>query len=640
MKSKRLLKEWRFGTGVSNECLQEGKKVTIPHTWNIETGLEEYWGPGWYEYMLTVPNEWMGKRVRLKFGAVYHSAEIYVNDMKVGEHKQSGYTSFIVEITEALVWGEKNIVRVKADNTFSDELLPYKRCFDWSNDGGIIRDVELLVSGKVIIERIQIQAKPIITNYNTRQLSGSGVWGADIHLDIGEDHSYNLEWELFLGIDDQLTSVLKGETYVASEKVIVPATVLDALNYWHFDQPMLYTLKVKVKSGGNIICEEEEVFGFREFLAKGNAYYLNGEKVRLCGTEWMPGSNPDYGSAEPAQQLEKMLILLKESNCIFTRFHWQQDAFVYDWCDRHGMLVQEEIPFWGKDLPDESTDERYLNIFKGQMLEMVESHGNHPSIIGWGVGNELHAQSEHTLQYIRDAVAYTHTLDGTRQANYVSNTIFENPSIDGTKEGDVLMFNDYIGTWHGPLDQYKELKRIVKSNPDKPVVSTEFGLCEPAFEGGDERRIEIFLEKMSAYRSFEAVAGTINFCLNDYRTQLGEDGKGKFRQRIHGSTDLYGEKKPSYNIVQRECAPYTLDFQDECITIECRSDLPCYSMMGYYSELYNHEGDLVETFEVPDLKPGEGFSYRMISCNNKSAKVFRSNGDLSGAFCLEQVTRI
>ncbi len=80
-----------------------------------------------------------------------------------------------------------------------------------------------------------------------------------------------------------------------------------------------------------------------------NAFYLNGERVRLCGTEWMPGSDPVYGAAEPEEQMEKMLRLLKESNCVFTRFHWQQDDFILDWCDRHGMLVQEEVPFWGPD---------------------------------------------------------------------------------------------------------------------------------------------------------------------------------------------------------------------------------------------------------------------------------------------------
>ncbi len=61
------------------------------------------------------------------------------------------------------------------------------------------------------------------------------------------------------------------------------------------------------------------------------------------------GSDPQYGMAEPTEQLHKMLGILKRTNCVYTRFHWQQSEEVYEWCDENGMLVQEEIPFWGPD---------------------------------------------------------------------------------------------------------------------------------------------------------------------------------------------------------------------------------------------------------------------------------------------------
>lgn len=149
-----------------------------------------------------------------------------------------------------------------------------------------------------------------------------------------------------------------------------------------------------------------------------------------------------------------MLLCLKESNSILTRFHWQQDDWIYDWCDRHGMLVQEEVPFWGCNPP--KAGEQQWQIFKQQIGEMVCAHRNHPSMIAWGVGNELDAQCGETIQYIKDAVAYTHRLDPERAADYVSNSIFKNHSLDGSADGDIMMINDYIGTWHGDLDQYGE----------------------------------------------------------------------------------------------------------------------------------------------------------------------------------------
>ena len=260
-----------------------------------------------------------------------------------------------------------------------------------------------------------------------------------------------------------------------------------------------------------------------------------------------------------------------------------------------------------------------------KLEEMIAAHRNHPCVIAWGVGNELCAQDAETIRYIRQAAAFAHGLDPDRCANYVSNTWFENPMIDGTVDGDMLMINDYIGTWHGERDEHAELVRLIGDNPGRPVVPSEFGLCEPAFSGGDARREQIFLEKMEAYRQHEEIAGTIYFCLNDYRTQMGEDGKGKLRQRIHGSTGLTGEKKPSYYTVQRECAPFLAEQKDGEIRLTCRRDLPCYEMRGYYLETETDTGKI--RTEIPNLKPGEGWTAPKTSGEVKAFRIFRPNGD-------------
>lgn len=89
-----------------------------------------------------VPEEWLSVCVRLYFHSVYHDAKIYVNGELAGEHKNSGYTPFTVNISEYIKEG-KNIITVEADNRFSPDMLPVNRSFDWANDGGIIRPVEL-----------------------------------------------------------------------------------------------------------------------------------------------------------------------------------------------------------------------------------------------------------------------------------------------------------------------------------------------------------------------------------------------------------------------------------------------------------------------------------------------------------------
>lgn len=384
------LTKWKFAFGEEKNCLKKGKVVTVPHTWNVEEGLEEACGIGWYEAKVTLPDSWKGKTVRLFFGAVYHDAYVYVNGKKAGEHTKSGFTPFELDITDFLEEGRENEIVVSADNRYSQEMLPYMRSFDWANDGGIIRKVELRMTGSHFISHCRIAAEPVIVSGGERQHKGHAVFGAVIEVGgICRDGNKKPElyWELCRENDG--VTVKDGECESKDGAYLIRKSVLEDMVYWHFDAPKLYRLKLKLVREEDCMDVSEITFGFRKFQVQGNRFFLNGEAVRLCGTEWMPGSNPDYGMAEPVEQLEEMLIRLKESNCVLTRFHWQQDDAVFDWCDRHGMLVQEEVPYWGADPATAGNCQK--QIFCQQIEEMITAHVNHPSIIAWGVGNELDA---------------------------------------------------------------------------------------------------------------------------------------------------------------------------------------------------------------------------------------------------------
>lgn len=570
-----------------------------------------------------VPEEWLSVCVRLYFHSVYHDAKIYVNGELAGEHKNSGYTPFTVNISEYIKEG-KNIITVEADNRFSPDMLPVNRSFDWANDGGIIRPVELWVTGKQYIKELTITAKPVIVTKEERQDRGLGIFGIEAVVDQPEKmENLQLEWQLAKGCDGEKEIVKEGMVQVGATNISTENMILDDIEYWHFDAPTLYTVKVSLKKDGELLDQKEKVVGFRDFHIQGRRFFMNGEPVRVCGTEWMPGSDPMYGMAETKEQLEKMLRCLKGTNCVFTRFHWQQDDWVFDWCDRHGMMIQEEVPFWGSE--PQKAGEQQLRIFKQQIGEMIKAHKHHPSIIAWGVGNELDGQCDETIQYIKDAIAYAHVLDPNRPASYVTNRVYENPAKDGTTDGDFMMINDYIGTWHGDLDQYAEWNKVVKMNPDKPMVPSEFGLCEPAFSGGDARRNEIFLEKMTCYRKYPNIAGTIYFCLNDYRTQMGEEGEGKFCQRVHGSTDLCGNPKPSYYTVSEECAPVILEKEGSQIKITCRNNLPSYTVQGYSLLVLDKENK--KEIRIPKLLPGMSWT-TILEKGDVTVQIVRPNGEI------------
>ena len=628
MKRKEmLLEQWSFAYGQEESCLKYAKKVGTIHTWNVEEGLEDSWGSGWYEHKLEIPAEWKEKRIWIRFGAVYHDADIFLNGTKVGSHKNSGYTPFELELTGSAKPGEQNVLRVKADSAFSDQMLPCNRSFDWANDGGMIRAAYLYTTGKSRIEEVITEAQPKISAYGSRQDSGEASFGFTVKTDGNTVGNRKLLWRLEEDAENGNDCIATGCMESVEQRFVLEKRTFSNISYWHFDQPKLYRLSLQLKEREMAEDEVSITFGFREFLAKDSSFFLNGEKVRLCGTEWMPGSDPKFGAAEPKEQLEKMLVCLKESNCVFTRFHWQQDEAVFDWCDRHGMLVQEEVPFWGRD-PETAGEQQWI-VFREQMDEMIRAHRNHPSIIAWGVGNELDGQSEITNEYIRKAVEYTHASDPGRTANYVSNSFYGDCELDGTCYGDIKMINEYTKTWMPDDDAFEVVGKMVRQAPDKPLVISEFGLCEPAFSGGDERRDSLFLEKMEVYRQYPQVAGTINFCLNDYRTQMGEEGEGKLRRRVHGSTDLAGNPKPSYFTVQKECAPFQVRWEENGCRITCRGDLPCYAMHGYQFIMTDKAG-VRQKQEIDILNPGEEIFLEMPDI--KSLSVYRPNGDFAGNF--------
>lgn len=176
------LRIWKFALGEEIACLQEGREVCIPHTWNIEEGTEEYWGTGWYEASFMGSENWKGKRIRVLFHAVYHDAYVYLNGKEVGAHKNSGYTPFIVELTDHIKYGEDNHLMVKADNRFSKEMLPFDTSFDWANDGGLIRPVELLVTGESFLKHPAVTASPVITTRKERQEEEARYLGSKVRL--------------------------------------------------------------------------------------------------------------------------------------------------------------------------------------------------------------------------------------------------------------------------------------------------------------------------------------------------------------------------------------------------------------------------------------------------------------------------
>ncbi|KUP25164.1 glycoside hydrolase family 2 [Paenibacillus sp. DMB5] len=601
---------WTFQPDPQNQGEREGWQakglpsplaVTVPHTWNVQEGLEEYRGAGWYEKLLEAPEEWTGRRVRLFFEGAYRDTDIWVNGTLAGSHYNSGYTPFEADITPYILAGENKLV-IRVDNRNSDTALPVSNSFDWADDGGLIRPVTLVITGNTAVGQLRIEPK---VSFNSEGKHTGSTVAAEIKL--CEPPAAVVQSEIKVYRNEAI--VWQGTEEIAAGALTwsFAEIGLEQTDLWHFDHPHLYELEVVLTTGGETQDRVVRSFGFREIVVEGHQLLLNREPVRLMGVEWMPGSHPEAGMAERLEDLTAMLVRLKEANCIITRFHWQQGNELLDWCDRNGLLVQEEIPHWQQPA-EPGKDTRLLAL--SQAKEMIASHSHHPCIFAWGMGNELDGQSAVTNQYMEQLKQELLQLDSTRLVNYVSNTLQLHPASDATAAGDMLMWNDYIGTWHGDLDEDEVIRQIIADHPDKPLVVAEYGLCEPAFEGGDARRTSILREKTAIYRRYPAFAALIYFSLNDYRTQMGEEGEGRLRQRVHGSVDLYNRMKPSYAALREESSPLVLAGEPVWkdggleLTLECRNDIPSYAVRGYSLTATLPGGEVIRQ-QLPDLAPGE-----------------------------------
>jgi beta-glucuronidase len=607
-----------WGDGIPSNLT---RSVTVPHTWNIDEETEDYAGWAWYQKEIDVPQNWKDHNVRLKFGAVYHDAVIYINGKKAGENLNAGYTPFIIDISKFVIMGRKNTLVVAVNNEFSETNLPYARSFDWVNDGGITRSVSLEVTGKPSFRYVHISPE-----LNWKDSTGT----TQIVCKLWEDGVKRVK--LTFAIKDKAT----GEIVQSEEKELkiengkfVTSIVAGKIKPWHFDSPNLYVLETSVIDKGKITDKETSVFGFKKVEIKGEQLFLNGEEVRLPGIEYMPGSSPVYGIAEPKSYMDSIVRTMKDLNVCITRFHWQQDDYMLSLMDQYGILVQEELPWWQK--PAALTPE-LMQTAKKQLGDMVEAHYNHPSVFSWGISNEVNGDTDKE-QYIelRDFVK---AMDSTRFVTVVSNRIWQKREKDETLFGDMPTWNEYIGTWHGK-DRNElpgKLDTVKMAIGKRPLLITENGLCEPAITGGDARRIDDMLFHIKEWKSRPFTIGYIYFCLSDYRTQMGEEGFGKYKIRRHGITDVYLNPKPSYSVLKQIASPIEItkvervDNSTAVIEIAIKNDIPSYVLRGYSLEYRSSDGEL-QQIELPVLNPGDTFSTNLKQVNAQfSFQVLRPGG--------------
>jgi len=590
------------------------RQVNVPHTWNIDPKIGEYMGVAWYERTINIHSSDKGKLHFIRFGAINHDATVWINGKKAGEHLGSGYTSFNIDISPYLMFDKPNRLVVQVDNSFSSKNLPFLNYFDWPMDGGIFREVKLITTGRPAIENVFVT--PV---FDIKDPSKAAILNVTLKL---YQPSFNAKENIKLNVDiTEENQPSSNQVASFSKDVVLQGDSLhfklQVSNYklWHFDEPNLYRISIHIENKEGITTDTyNSNFGFRKLNVENDKLFFNGEEVRLTGAEYMPGGDLHYGMAVTSEKLNDEMKKLKEVNCVITRAHWQQSEELLDWYDRNGILLQEEIPLWQR--PSIFNDTLW-DIAKKQISEMVSRDYNHPCIIAWGVGNEVWEIPDSVTELVKKLKKEYKKLDTTRILNYVSNTIHKRFDKDAAAFSDILMPNDYSGLWHllpsegGITEEMVPglLKKYHTLMSGKPIIISEYGYPEPKFKGGDSARIAHMIKHTNYYAESPYVSGAIYFCLQDYRTHMGEGGQGIKKHRLHGVLDLNGNKKPSYYVLKKLSSPVIFSKIEKVgngklsITLTGKN-FPSYTIRNY--RLIATSTDKKATSVViPELKPGQ-----------------------------------
>jgi beta-galactosidase len=530
-------RKWRY----SRQFVEDGhardfddsgfERVVIPHT-NVRLpwhGFDEktYEFVSLYRRRFKLPSEARGKRVFVDFEGVMTASTVWINGVRLGEYK-GGYTPFSFELTSHLDFDGENLLAVDVDSTERPDIPPFGYEIDYLTFGGIYREVSLRVVPATFIENIFVRPKNALT-----ASPGLDVDCFVQHLEASPD-ALTIEIEL-----------LDGERVLAKASHALPSagpaseplatTVhlegLSGIRLWNLEERNLYSTRVRLRRGTELLDEDSRRFGFREVQFTDHGFELNGKIIKLRGLN-RHQTFPFVGQAMPGRaQRRDAQILRQRLKCNIVRTsHYPQSRHFLDACDELGLLVLEEIPGW-----QHIGDEAWKQISIDNVRRMIRRDWNHPSIILWGVRiNE--SRDDHDFYTRTNALA--HQLDPTRQTGGIRN-FQESEFLE-----DVFTVNDFGFPLKPPNhSRYLNTEFVGHTYPTKTIDQVE-RLTEHTLR---HARIHDQLASNPQY------AGGIGWCAFDYNTH-GNFGSGD-RICYHGVTDIFREPKPAAGFYRSQCDP-------------------------------------------------------------------------------------
>jgi hypothetical protein len=497
--------EWRFIADPErlyggDRPFPDGEPIQVPGCWEAQVARPYRIITAWYRRVVDIPADWKGDRVVFRFGAVMYRCSVRLNGVRIGGH-EGGYTAFEVEARDAVRWGQPNPLDIQVINPLNaigdypafsvDKVLlaeefepdlplseaPHGKQTWYASQSGLWQSVSME-------RRPRVALGPLRVDPDVPGERAVVRWSLDLGGGAREEDAARSEIRLrVIGPDgaEAATDIVRPDA-MRGERSIPLATP----RLWDIDAPNLYTVEAELVLGDTVVDGLRARFGMREITTKDGRVLLNGRPIYLLGA-LDQDLYPDTISTPPSRAyLDEQIRRARELGVNLLRCHIKvPDPAYLDAADEAGMLLWCELPNW--------TTFSYTAAARGRatLARMVETMGNHPSIVIWTIINEdwgtevrKEARDRHWLLETYD---WLKELDPTRLV--VDNSACETPETPNFHlKSDLADFHVYFAApdnairWRTMIEDFARRPAWLWSphgdaeeRGDEPLVLSEFG---------------------------------------------------------------------------------------------------------------------------------------------------------------------
>jgi beta-galactosidase len=473
--------------------------LDLPHDWSIEGPFDENnisrqslaylpGGIGWYRKSFKLLKGDKGRNVFIDFDGIFRFSDVWINGHHLGFFPD-GYTSFQYEMTPYLVFNKENVISVRVDNS----QQPNSR---WYTGSGIYRHTWLTKTSPVYI----VKDSTYIQTPVVKAEESSLFIQTNIKNDFKTFGGFMLNVEILDANGTKIADKSDARFIDPGKSERFPISIwLNNIVPWDIDNAYMYTARLSVYEGEIIIPEKlldriDVPFGIRSIeFTKDDGFFLNSKHVKIQGLALHHDAGL-LGAAVPEKVWERRLQKLKGMGCNSIRnAHSAAAPEFLDMCDRMGLMVFDEFHDEWQMSWEKNHSEIHFGISRTQdarygasqyfdewgyknMAATIRRDRNHPSVIIWGIGNEIYEQGQAGGHLIaRKLNEICHVEDPTRPTMTANNQIHnETPGYKTTIEfleaTDLIGYN-HIASW-GTV--YRRLYFEDKyAHPDWKVMGSE-----------------------------------------------------------------------------------------------------------------------------------------------------------------------